>query len=98
MSVLPPQAGRSEGVLDGGLDAAEVAFAVVLEFTLAPADIRADVELGERRIDQVGVEGLRAFGGRETGRPPACEAAVVVELGHRIHQLAAQLPVESMPP
>src|SRR5690606_5126986 len=98
MTLLPPQAGRSEGVLDGGLDAREVALAVVLELTLAPADLRADVEVGERRVDQVGVERLRALGGGETGRPPAHQAAIVVELGHRIHQVAAQLAVEGMPP
>src|SRR5690606_1747709 len=98
MSVFAPSSGRSEGVLDGGLDAPEVALAAVLELALAPADLRADVQLREWRIDQVGVEGVRAFDRGPAVRAPAGQVAVVVELGHRVHQVRAKLRGERMAP
>src|SRR5512138_1500908 len=98
MCVFAPSSGRSEGVLDGGVDAPEVTLAAVLELALAPADLRADVQLREWRIDQVGVEGLRAFDRGPTVQSPAGQVAVVVELGHRVHQVRAQFRAERVPP
>src|SRR5688500_12739410 len=81
-SALPP----SETELHMRMQPAQVAFAIVCQEALAVDQFGAQVQLRERRIDQVGVERMRALGHAEAG-----QSGIVVEMRHRIEQVAAQL-------